>query len=85
MKAECILTTPQTGKRKVSEIVQIPRIAPEGYTERHIAVPVHPEALILHFSDERKLMEHDCILPCPYTHIFFQKKKNQLRALGLMR
>uniref|UniRef100_A0A8C8ECI3 ADP-ribosylation factor-like protein 8B n=1 Tax=Otus sunia TaxID=257818 RepID=A0A8C8ECI3_9STRI len=51
-------------------------------TVRHVAAPVHPAALIIHFSDGRDLLEHGCFPPCPHTHIFFQKNH---RAHGMMR
>ena len=51
-------------------------------TVRHVAAPVHPEALIIHFLDGRDLLEHACFPPCPHTHIFFQKTH---RAHGMMR
>lgn len=74
-------------KRKVAESIQRPAIAlgvagGNVCSVKHVAVPGHPEALIICFSDGKDLLEHACFPPCPHTPIFFQKKP---RAHGMMR
>lgn len=74
-------------KRKVAESIERPAIAlgvagGNECTVRHIAALVHPEALIIRFSEGRDLLEHACFTPCPHIHIFFQKNP---RTHGMMR